>query len=417
MPYRFGPLEEIARAFTARMGDAADRTELGDDGFMVTTVVPDAEEVSNALVLRFGGHPLFGMACRLDLVLPSVPADAHAAAAGRGAMELYFEPTASLMGAWVSEGDSLGYRQWITSDEVRGYEQLGSFAGFTPDLLWGVASTSSDALGWALDAVVRARAGSPEPPELAASLDDVLAPLTQGGRALDGWLTGTDAADRRLLWWPHLAILIVAGWFNPVGPTLSTLELRHDPVGGRVRLVLLRRHPLLPRYVDLGTCQTDEELAAALAAGMEHLAEGSLPNVVSLRACPADLVEPVVQALRVATEQRAGQTGASFADTAARIRDTLGQPWAYAGGQRDDRFDAEIASRPAIPEDAGFLEWLAIATDDLNGAANASTFPDAWDGAINVQRSAGNVESGMFDVGPFVLTYSSIGMSEPDAAG
>ncbi len=48
-------------------------------------------------------------------------------------------------------------------------------------------------------------------------------------------------------------------------------------------------------------------------------------------------------------------------------------------------------------------------------AANVSTFPDAWDGAINVQRSYGELYGSAFDVGPFLVTYSSIGRSEPDA--
>ncbi len=46
-----------------------------------------------------------------------------------------------------------------------------------------------------------------------------------------------------------------------------------------------------------------------------------------------------------------------------------------------------------------------------------SAFPDAWDGSLNFQRSAGSLDRGSFDLGPFLLTYSSIGMSEPDDAG
>ncbi|HEX2856818.1 MAG TPA: hypothetical protein VHO26_04965 [Propionibacteriaceae bacterium] len=44
-----------------------------------------------------------------------------------------------------------------------------------------------------------------------------------------------------------------------------------------------------------------------------------------------------------------------------------------------------------------------------------SRFPDAWDGAINAQRSYEELYGSAFDVGPFLVTYSSIGRSEPDA--
>ena len=415
LPYRFGPIEDIATTFATGMGEAVGRTDLADDGFMITSF-DGGDQVSSRLILRFDEHPLLGMACRIDLALPGVPAAAHAAIAGRAAMGQYLDPGTNLMGAWVAEDDSLVYRQWVATDELRGYERLPSFDGYTPGLLWGVASTASAAAEWAGGAEAASVPGTPEPADLEESLGAVLAPLWTGERGLPAVPhTAGDAADRRLLWWPQLAVLLAAGWFNPLGPTLSTLELRRDPVGG-IRLVLLRRHPLLPRYVDLGPCQNDGELAVALGDGIAGLAEGSLPNVVSVAPCPPDLVDAVVEAFRAALEAD-DDMRSGFAGTAARIRETLGQPWAFAGGQRDDRFDAEIATRPPIGPDAGFEEWLRMAGDPLNLAANLSALPDAWDGAINVQRSVGGLDSGAFDVGPYVLTYSSIGLSEPGTAG
>ena len=418
VPYRFGSLDDMARLFVGRMGDAADRSEVDDGGFTITTLRPDGEHAASVLRAAFDVHRLLGSAWRTDVVLPLVPGGVHASAASVGAWRLYDDPVSSLLGAWVSDGDALVYRQWATTDELRSYEQLQSFGGHTADLLWSITSTSSDALAWAMDADWEAVSGAPAPGDIDATLGTVIGALGQGGRALtEIWRPHEDAADRRLLWWQQLAVLIVVGWFNPMGPTLSTLELRRDPTTGRVRLLWLMRHPFLPQYVDLGPCETDDELDEALRDGMDRLCQGNLPNVVSLAPCPGDLAERVHRAFQDAAADHVWDPGEGFAETAARIRDTLGQPWAYAGGQRDDRFDARISERPPIRDDAGFVEWLDIAVDELNFAANMSTFPDAWDGSLNFQRSAGTLDGGPFDLGPFLLTYSSIGRSEPDAAG
>ena len=150
-------------------------------------------------------------------------------------------------------------------------------------------------------------------------------------------------------------------------------------------------------------CEIEEVVAATL-----HRAEvlaGSPPNVLSVAACPDGLRDAVLDAVRAAAQRQVADAGTTFDDLRRHVLRTLGDPWGYAGEPRPEGHEQVVPQR----DGDAYSAWLAAVCDDDNFAANVMQLPQAWDGSLNYQAAAGNLDRGVFDIGPFLLVYSDLG--------
>jgi hypothetical protein len=93
---------------------------------------------------------------------------------------------------------------------------------------------------------------------------------------------GQEPADRRLLWLEHRRTLVVAAWFNPMGPTVTSTELCALPDGTEY-LVHYRRHPLAPFYRVVGPIRSGDDMERIESEANQFLiGDESLPNVLLL---------------------------------------------------------------------------------------------------------------------------------------
>ena len=415
----FPPMEEIARTFGERM--EAPEVE-ADDSTLRIVQAGETEDDDSAweLLAGFSEHRLLGVGWRCELVLPQIPAEAVPTAALMATKALWDAPGASLLGSWLDDEGVLVYRQWCMSSELRNHGRVEEFDG-TDDLLWSLTSPAADAAAWGQ--ALPEEADWPTITLNPDAEDELLADVFGGFMAgshpafVAGRPEGTKA-DRSLLWLDRSAVLLVCGWFNPIGPTLSTLEIATSPLDDQETLLVYARHPMLPEYQVVVEVSTAEQVAAALDEAVASMITVAPPNVITLSGCPAELQPAMVAALRGALERLGKEHAVSLAEERVKVLSTLGDPWAFAGEERDDDEQA-----PEVPAPGGadeFTEWLQAVTDPENVIANMIQFGRAWDGSLNYLRSTGNLDRENFDIGPMLLVYSDLGLiqrNEDDQPG
>ncbi|MGQ0843077.1 MAG: hypothetical protein ACT4QF_02970 [Sporichthyaceae bacterium] len=403
----FPPVEELARLFGERM--EAPEVEADESTLRIVQPAEDGESTAWELLAGFSEHRLLGVAWRTELVLPQVPAEAVPTAALMATKALWDAPGANLLGSWVDEEGVLVYRQWNTSSELRNYGRIEEFDG-TDDLLWSLTSPAADAAAWGQ--ALPEEADWPtivvDQDKADALLAEVFASLLSGAHPEFVAAAPEDSkADRTLLWLDRAAVLLLCGWFNPIGPTLATLEVSTSPLEDREQLVLYLRHPLLPEYRSVADVESPEQVLAAIGEAVAQMVHTAPPNVVVLSGCPEDFLPAITDALRAAVGRVAAEAGTSLVEERARVLATLGDPWAYAGEEREEGADLPVA---APKTDDEFAEWLDAVTAPENVVSNMIQFGRAWDGSLNYLRSTGNLHKGQFDIGPMLLLYSDVGL-------
>ncbi len=414
----FPSMEEIARGFGERM--EAEEVEADDTTLRIVQADESGEGNVWELIAGFSEHRLLGVSWRSELVLPQIPAEAVPTAALVATKALWDAPGANLLGSWIDDEGVLVYRQWCTSSELRNHGRVEDFDG-TDDLLWSLTSPAADAAAWG--ASLPDEADWPtialDPDTAEDLLSEVFAALLTGSHAsFVAARPENSKADRSLLWLDRAGVLLLCGWFNPIGPTLATLEVATSPLEDRESLVVYSRHPVLPEYRVAAEIGTSEQLQAALEDAVAAMVTVSPPNVVALSGCPEELQPAVIAALRSALERLAKEEPFSLAEERVKVLSTLGDPWAYAGEERDE--DEKAAHEVPPPDsDDEFTEWLAAVTAPENVVSNMIQFGRAWDGSLNYLRSTGNLDRSNFDIGPMLLVYSELGLVQPgdDEAG
>ena len=418
VPYTFGDLDALAAVFAERAGVPAGRVQVTGDEIRIAAGADDgsADDPAAELVAGFDVHPLLGTGWRSDVRFGRVPDPAFPVAATAAAWAMFEDPSATLLGGWVSTDEGFAFRQWSLTTELRGFEQLPGWPGPVPEILWGVTSTATDAVAWMHGGRLENLL------ELTAFPDDVDRAVAATLAALHAGVAGSLAevptrqdgrADRHLLWLDEGPTLLLAGWFNPIGPTVSTLELRRDPLTGQGLLVAYTRHPMAPRYVVVARAETADDVRAALPYAMAEVLAGSPPNVLSVAACPEDLRDAVLDAVRAAAHRQVADAGTTFDDLRRHILRTLADPWGYAGEPRPPGHERPVPQR----DGDAYAGWLAAVCDDDNFAANVMALPQAWDGSLNYQSAAGNLDRAAFDIGPFLLVHSDIGRAPAAGQG
>jgi len=411
--YQFPSVEDTAETIAGLVGVKPDDVSCESQ----TMRLPVAPGVS--LEAGFAKHEIVGESWRsaLSMPCPSMP-QAKANYLADVTWRLFHDPQSNLLGGWTYDGDMLVFGQWNTMSEARNQERLGSYTRHSAADLWGFTSTLSDVLGAMShepvdnDAEGQPHSDAPERAEhIVAAIAEQARPAVAERRTED-----QEPADRRLLWLEHRQTLAVAVWFNPVGPTVCSTEVCALP-NGTEYLVYFRRHPFAPFHCVLGQLTEGGDDSQLLSDATDLLLAGSLPNVLALWNNPDATAAEVPDVLRDRILEAAGEGGRELAAEAAWIETTMGNPWEFAAVDQAEAEHVKTAAKKAATaqpsSDGGFAAWWEKVSSFDNVVSNFRVLPEAWDGALNTQRAFGNL--GHFDVDPLLVTYSKIGMPEPDS--
>lgn len=409
--YEFPPIEDIASTVATMVG--ADPEAVWSDTNSLRILIGPRM----GLTAGFDTHPIFGGGWQSSLKMPGRPVTEtvgkHLSAI---TWTLFDSPDTNLLGGWTYEADGLTFRQWNTMSEVRNSEQLGSHTDHSATDLWGFSSTLSDAMGAYSES---------EPPEddtggtgdttdrAEDRAENIVAAIAEQARGAvtERPAEGDGNADRRLLWLQHRQTLVVAAWFNPMGPTVSSTEVCALPDGTEY-LVHFRRHPFAPHYRVLGPLTDGADVSRLHSEATDLLLGESLPNVLALWDNPGCDAAEVPDVLRDCVLRTAEESGADLSADALSVEQTMGRPWEFAAPDASGRVKAaKVSAATRSSSDRGFAAWWEQVSSFENVIANFRCLPDAWDGALNTQNAYGNLR--LFDTGPLLVTYSRIGMPGP----
>jgi hypothetical protein len=353
-------------------------------------------EVSAELIFR---EP-FGQGFVARIRMPLAPNREETPAATANRLNGMVAAESTVNGAYIVTESNLWYEVFVPAFTLRNM-QVGRSHPDGLSLLSGIISRLPHALAYADEAGI----GGPDVPEarpIARQAVDLLEAFNKPAReALAGVPSpAPDRADRRYLWVQDPIDLCHFGIFNPMGPTLNTLQLA-PLADGRHALLFLMRHPFASAYKPLGYAATVNELRA-LITGAVPSELGSLPDFVWFVA-DEDLHEATVSAMRdvlAATSQNDANADSDLAWDALTLRHFAGRAWdrlnspnevpqpgrPYVGAE-----GYEYQAPPGVARD--FEDWFYAVTDMDNVVGTLLAFPSAWDGAIGFQEEHGNLAS------------------------
>lgn len=194
----------------------------------------------------------------------------------------------------------------------------------------------------------------------------------------------TDTSPQGLWTVPRHVPVCSFGFFNPMGPTVSSLEIGYSATEDGVQYTLyhVMRHPHLPEIRSLGDASTPDELAGLVG---DALAEpeggilGSGPEWLDIFALP----DAVLAGVRRFAE---GQGDADWGDAAAQLVAYALDPWARV---------ADSDEQPVIPnadESDPVSAWIEAITDPVVIAGQRLFIRSAWEGAKEYRLSGWDPE-------------------------
>ncbi|PND57506.1 hypothetical protein CRM90_10870 [Mycobacterium sp. ENV421] len=410
-------LEQVAAEFGRMIGVANEQVVADDAGIHIAI-----EDTGADLHAWFAEHPIFGNCWHTAVRFSTVLSGETAAQVSAMAWHLFADDESTLLGAWHADDGDLVFAQWSTTSELRHQESLPSNRGrssaevHSVGDLWGLTSAVNGAIHLTLAAVQLVAQSTQQIDEAARTAATVIASISDVARSA---LAVTPAergepTDRRLLWLERKYVLAIAAWFNPIGPSVCTLEVCSLPDRDEEYLLYFLRHPYLPDYRVLGVITPGDDSVSATKEGIEMFFHtGSLPHTLvffdARHAISSELPHMFRdQIIRVSREH-----GIDLSENAKKLKDAAGNPWALAPhGELPDATRPPTDQSPASEGDpeAAVDQWWAEASKPDNFFGIFAQLPDAWDGALNFQLSAGDIRS--FDAGPLLIRYSSIGTIE-----
>jgi hypothetical protein len=170
------------------------------------------------------------------------------------------------------------------------------------------------------------------------------------------------------------------GIFNPMGPTVSSLEvsLQDGATGLQFALFHVMRHPHSPAVTLLGTVDDASDLGAlireSLAARSPDSVLGGGPEWVEIWAHEQDVIAGMTAFAESDEESDLGHE-------ANRLVQFALTPWARVSGDAVDD-DAELD-----PELDPVEAWLAAITDYVVVTGERLFMRSAWEGALNYRKS------------------------------
>lgn len=188
------------------------------------------------------------------------------------------------------------------------------------------------------------------------------------------------------------------GIFNPIGPTILSLEGYNDE-DGNLLLLENARHPLYPAYLPVAKAKPgSKEFMDAITSAIDRMFT-QIPDYLEMSGCP-DEIKPEVEALikekllKLALEQKV-----DVAAEHSRLQELNESPW-----QRVDH-DLEPIQETKVPATSSQVnELFNYITSPENTGLFWSHISDAWDGSTNFALANGSIE--MTNIGPIVLTYN-----------
>jgi len=418
----FPQIQDVAQLFAVTMDTLGSDVTVDDSEIRVAI-----EDTGAHLYGSFAVHPIVGDCWRSAVHFPLNFSGGAAAAVSSMAWQLFADEQSNLMGAWTDQRGELVFTQWNTTSELRNQEQLPSnrgrerYAAHDAGDLWGLTSTLNDAAHITLGADGMSRRATPlierdDRASLAAvvtgAISDIARPALE-----DIPTTRGEHADRRLLWLERKHVLVIAAWFNPMGPSIATLEVSSLPDENDEYLVYFMRHPFAPDYRVLGALSSGGDVASTLSAGVMMLLDGgSLPHVLTLLAAPEAVSASLPALFHDEILRLCRESNINLAVDATKLAEAKGRPWDLAPhtalenltSSEVNQFPESESLSADIDFEAALGSWWARASDPDSVSGIFTHIPDAWDGALNFQISAGNIR--MFDTGPFPIRYSSIGI-------
>lgn len=366
----------------------------------------------------FAEHPIFGWCWRTYLSLRGPDSEYAVNAAHKMTWQLFDDEESSLAGGWTYVGGSLAFEQWTTMSELRRLESFSTFFGHSASELVERAKSLTDAAqstqghDWDAFRLEGGLTGEART-ELGKDLIGAISRLAPQLPDVEG-----PKSDVGLLWLERRTTLLTAAWFNPLGPTVATLELCENTDEPDSYLVYFMRHPFLPDYRAIGRVDNDDQLGDLFAEGLRTLlGGGSLPTMVMLT-MQENFRSTLSTVFHDAVVQVAQEQDIDVFAKAAKVGQAMGSPWNLAPGAQPPGLDAKYSRErcgvgdleaDALPiqgdeVDPGFSAWWAQVGKPENVVAHFSELPDAWDAALNLLIEAGEIQN--FGAGPCFLTYS-----------
>lgn len=191
-----------------------------------------------------------------------------------------------------------------------------------------------------------------------------------------------DAIEVDGLWaLQHSRLIAAFGIFNPVGPSVGSIEIAINYGSGRAMLLERLRHPFVPaiRLYALLDREGFEDLPRFVEAMVSKLEWGSVDwfEVV-------DRGEEVGDALRRGLRNLATATEADVAVEASWLRSSLESPWVRLTKERPPEW--------TLPRGASAVEWwIEAVTKPENIDTHVAYLRSAWEGAKAFIREDGQV--------------------------
>lgn len=185
-------------------------------------------------------------------------------------------------------------------------------------------------------------------------------------------IDGTDA------WFQHTLLLATWGIFNPMGPSVGSLEICIDFESQRALLVERLRHPFSPRVavhavLDFDGFSNRADLVAEVIGGLEW----SSPDWFEI----TDYDPAVKNSLREGMRLFAGRSDEDFRRTTQLLLASIGSPWA--------RLSSNELELPEIDGDP-IETWIEVVTSAANIDNHLAYLRSAWEGAVAYQGSKGD---------------------------
>lgn len=176
---------------------------------------------------------------------------------------------------------------------------------------------------------------------------------------------------------PHQVVPFRMGIFNPMGPSVGTIELAIDYTTNRALLVERLRHPLAPSLrlhavIDRDGFGRLGEFVGDVIAGLRW----SLFDWALINAEFDEDYDPIVDGLRRFAERSDGDV----ASDAERLLDSQGNPWI--------RLDPDYEPRGVVPAGSSpDAYWIPLLLSPLNVDSHLAYLRSAWEGSRHAARA------------------------------
>jgi hypothetical protein len=325
---------------------------------------------------------------------------------------MFIHPNFSQFGSWVANQNSMYYASLIPSAFIRSLEDSAAknaLFNYNPAFFARLAlrsRNSFDCLYSLLeeDQSESISSDSFDYSQISQRLEHAL--QASARQALDVTNSIEETADPTLLRLKSSFQFFVIGVFNPMGPTVQSLEAFPTEKDNEYTIAEVQRHPLYPSYLPMARVQAGSpEFSRELEAAVEkHF--NWLPSYLDLAACPEEVLPEVTALIKKRLLQVAIEQKIDVAEYTSRLETLRDDAWSRVDHSLPDIKEA------TTPATATQIErHFELITSPENLALFWNSIPDAWDGSLNFSLGNGSLQQTY--VGPLLWTYNrTIGASQ-----